>query len=292
MPEITIKEEICKKCGLCVENCGAKVFHQETRDVVPEVANLKYCINCGHCASLCPVGAITHSDYPNEKITAINVENLPSYDQLMELLYSRRSRRRFTDVPVEKKVIEKLLEAARFAPSGHNEQTTEFIVVKDKAILKKISIQSTKDLVKMLKPFRSKIGRCIMSLILNRRSVEYVSSLASEMEGFLPLVMSGKDLVLHDAPCLILFCADSSGGEMRGINANLALQNATLAAETIGLGCFYTGFVTAAAGRFNNIGKLVDLPQTHKIYGGLAIGYPKITFKKWPERKAAIVSWI
>ncbi|MBN2034854.1 MAG: nitroreductase family protein [Deltaproteobacteria bacterium] len=31
-----------------------------------------------------------------------------------------------------------MLEAARFAPSGHNEQTTEFVVIQDKKILQEI----------------------------------------------------------------------------------------------------------------------------------------------------------
>jgi nitroreductase len=52
---------------------------------------------------------------------------------------SRRSKRLFKDTPVERDVLEKVIEAARFAPSHHNDQSTEFIVVQDKKIIKEIT---------------------------------------------------------------------------------------------------------------------------------------------------------
>jgi nitroreductase len=90
------------------------------------------------------------------------------------------------------------------------------------------------------------------------------------------LFKSGTDWILREAPVLVLFCADSAGGSFTGFNANLALHNAALAAETVGLGCFYTGFVVTASERDNRIAGLVSLPDTHMIYGALALGYPRV----------------
>ena len=111
------------------------------------------------------------------------------------------------------------------------------------------------------------------------------------MEGLVSLFNSGTDFILHKAPVLLLFCADSAGG-FPDVNANLALQNGTLAAEALGLGCFYAGFVTRACMRGDSIARLVSLPDTHKIYGVLAMGYPRLKFRKWPERKPARVTWV
>jgi len=47
---------------------------------------------------------------------------------------------------VERDVIEKVLEAARFAPSGHNEQTTESIVVQGKKNIHEIGALTAKGL--------------------------------------------------------------------------------------------------------------------------------------------------
>jgi nitroreductase len=48
---------------------------------------------------------------------------------VMEAIKGRRSIRQFTDQPIEKEKLQKLLEAARWAPSGGNLQTWRFVVV-------------------------------------------------------------------------------------------------------------------------------------------------------------------
>jgi nitroreductase len=112
------------------------------------------------------------------------------------------------------------------------------------------------------------------------------------MEGLADLYADGDDIILHEPPVLILFCADRVGGTFAGTNANLALHNAALAAEALGLGCFYTGFVVTACERDDSIAKLVGLPETHQIYGALAMGYPRLKYRKWPERNPANITWI
>ena len=53
-------------------------------------------------------------------------------DEFLEFVKNRRSIRAFKPDPVPDEYIEKILEAARWAPSGINAQPWEFIVVKDK----------------------------------------------------------------------------------------------------------------------------------------------------------------
>ncbi len=48
---------------------------------------------------------------------------------VMEAIKGRRSIRQFTDQPIEKEKLQRLLEAARWAPSGGNLQTWRFVVV-------------------------------------------------------------------------------------------------------------------------------------------------------------------
>ena len=57
----------------------------------------------------------------------------------MEIIFNRRSIRKYEDKPVENEKIEKLLRAAMQAPSAVNQQPWEFIVVKDKEKLKNLS---------------------------------------------------------------------------------------------------------------------------------------------------------
>jgi nitroreductase len=48
---------------------------------------------------------------------------------VMEAIRGRRSIRQFTDQPIEKEKLQRLLDAARWAPSGGNLQTWRFVVV-------------------------------------------------------------------------------------------------------------------------------------------------------------------
>ena len=61
----------------------------------------------------------------------------------MSLLLERKSIRNFTDKAIEKEVIEKLLKAAMQAPSAHNQQPWEFIVVDDRTLLDELSLASS-----------------------------------------------------------------------------------------------------------------------------------------------------
>lgn len=55
----------------------------------------------------------------------------------LEAILTRRSTRRYTDVMPERSLIEKVVEAGRFAPSGGNNQTTHFIVFTEKKSLRR-----------------------------------------------------------------------------------------------------------------------------------------------------------
>lgn len=57
----------------------------------------------------------------------------------MNEIFNRRSIRKFSDKPVEDEIIDKLLCVAMQAPSAFNQQPWEFIVVKDKEALNRLS---------------------------------------------------------------------------------------------------------------------------------------------------------
>lgn len=60
------------------------------------------------------------------------------YDNLLKLVKKRRSIRRFKPDPIPDGYIEKIIEVARWAPSGFNMQPWEFVVVKKPELREKI----------------------------------------------------------------------------------------------------------------------------------------------------------
>jgi nitroreductase len=105
------------------------------------------------------------------------------------------------------------------------------------------------------------------------------------------LISSTKTFaILFSAPCVLFFHADKSIN-FSDVNSSLAVQNAMLLCHSLGLGCFYAGYVVSACKRDNRIHHLLSIPNNHQVYGALAIGYPKFEYKKWIERRPAWIDW-
>ena len=110
---------------------------------------------------------------------------------LFEAIYSARSLRRFKPDPVPDDVITKVLDAAIRAPSGSNQQSWEFVVVKDAAQRKKIGAVYQKG------------GAILKALYADRVKPEHMTE-----DTYNKLTASAYYLIDHmaDAPVLLIVC--------------------------------------------------------------------------------------
>jgi nitroreductase len=115
--------------------------------------------------------------------------------------------------------------------------------------------------------------------------------LRSDFEMIGEQVRRGEDPLFHGAPCLIIAHAERDLNFPES-NAAIALHNATLMAQSLGLGGFLIGYLVAACRRDRRFAKLFDLPPAHRVYGALALGYPKRAYKRWIGRKALVTKWM
>ncbi len=60
------------------------------------------------------------------------------YDSLLELVKKRRSTRKFKPGSIPDEYVDKIIEVARWAPSGANSQPWDFIVIKKPELKQKI----------------------------------------------------------------------------------------------------------------------------------------------------------
>jgi len=289
MSLVAIDPERCKKDGLCVRICQ-KVFSQEAEGSVPAVAHAAACNSCGHCVLVCPSGAIRQIDCPSEIIHPVRADLMPSYEQVREMIVARRSIRTFQERPVEKEIVEKVIDGARFAPSLKNTQSTRFTVVQDKTLLHAIASSTAEWLGKVAKRLKNPLWRKLYTL-RGERDVKQVQQWIEQLDLMAEKMNQNIDLVLFGAPLLMLFHADET---MRSadVNATLALHNAMMLASSLGLGSFYTGYVVTACSHDRAVPRLVDLPRKQKVYGGLALGYPGIRFSRWIDRRPAQIRWL
>jgi nitroreductase/NAD-dependent dihydropyrimidine dehydrogenase PreA subunit len=295
MYEIKIETEQCQKDGLCAKVCPKSIFVQRKKLAIPELVNEAGCIACGQCVAICRQNAISHSEFSSTTIRSIQFEQMPTAEQVITLLKTRRSIRAFRDKPLPNDTIARIIDGAHFAPSGHNSQSTEFLVIQDNAVLNQVSAMVVEYLKFEIKRFSNPLFKSL-ALMAGREKTE---SGLHEIPGFKQMVQSfesGAHPILNDAPVLLVFHARRTVG-FADVNAQLALQNASLVAHSLGIGHFYTGWVIApcrapmARAWNRRIPDLIGIPPGNDLYGALALGYPIPRFKNMIERKPPQIRW-
>jgi nitroreductase len=196
------------------------------------------------------------------------------------------------DRPVERELLEKILDAAIYAPSAENNQSTELIIVQNRQVISDLVKRTIGYLTTNMKILKNPVmGRVAQLLYGEMLKGENRQRLIHDIQLLYERYMNGDDWILHHAPAVILFHGNKQM-TLAAANANLAVQNASLVVETLGLGSFYTGYLVVAAESNREIPRSLGIPTANKIYGALAVGYPQYEYKKWIGRVNPNVKWL
>lgn len=270
MKLLTVDQELCIKCGMCAEVCPNRIIGMT--DKGPEMRFAPACIGCGHCTAICPKTALEHKKAPVAK--QIRLEHYPVLDPQMaaKFLRSRRSIRCYKKDKITKKTIQELLNIARFAPSGCNSQGLSYIVIANTANLEKI-VEAT--------------------VVWLETQIQSGAVWAKDFAGVTDFYRkTGIDVILRDAPCLIVATAPSDFS-MGHDNARFSLEYVELYATALGLGTCWAGFVEAAAGaKDKNVLTAMEIPQDTAVVGAMMLGYPQYTYQRLVDRNPLQVTWV
>lgn len=283
---ISINEESCIGCGRCITICPFAILIK-SEDKHPKVDKIERCIECGHCVAVCPTSAVYHSTFPDDKVHDINSSALPTSEQVLELIRSRRSNRAFSDKPISADKIEQILEAAHRAPTATNLQKVHFTVITSPDKLREISQFTITTFISLVKKLENPLLKPILKRVMSG-AYRYVPIFEKMEREF----AKGNDYVLRGASAMILFHTPSEvmfGKE----DANLAYQNASLMAESLGIAQFYTGFVCVASSKTQHK-KLAEIlgVKGSVVHAGMALGRPKFKFKKYIDKKDIVVNYL
>jgi nitroreductase len=201
-----------------------------------------------------------------------------NYDELLELLKERRSTRRYKTDPVPDEAIEKIIEAARWAPSGFNQQPWEFIVVKDPKLregIVEICMESMKMSFKMEAARESWQGPMQISPPTDKGGNYSVAPVF--------ILLLGDTRTQKGLPMMRRY--DETQGRLAFISGLAsAFLYMHLAATTLGLG---SQWVSAASTAYGNclIKNLLEIPEEMVIYDMMALGYPAAPHRPRPLRE-------
>ena len=274
---ILVRDESCIKCGKCAKVCPAGVLIQRQKGEIIHVENIDTCIACGHCVDVCPTASVVHSDFPPEKLHPIDYSLLPSPEQVMALIKTRRSNRAITSRPIPQEALDRIVEAARYAPTASNKRNVSFTVITDPEKLRQVSDFT-------INKFDSG-ARILMNPIVKVFLKPFLKDTYDTLPAFYRFKQehkAGNDLILRKATALLIIHTPESS-EFGSENANLAYQNASLMAHSLGVSQIYMGFVVRA---IRKCGKRTFSQITGvegKVQAIMALGIPVFKYPRYIE---------
>jgi nitroreductase len=197
--------------------------------------------------------------------------------------------RSFSDQKVDRSLLEEVVSLAATAPSAENVQSTEFVVIQNPEAIKLVEQYTTEALQKISKAMHNAFMRSMARITLGKQFKMAVEALPV-VDFAIKEQMAGNHVILHEAPALIAFHGQPDKA-MASINAQLCIENALLAMTGMGLGGYYVGFVNVAAPRDKRLLDVLKVPSDHKLFGVVAVGYPKEKLTRWIEREPRI-TWV
>ena len=290
MAHITVDSDSCTLCGICTTVCPRRLVQLEDDRirVSPDI-----CIYCGHCEAVCPESAITISELETEAYEPVpQSAAIPAPDALLAFLRSRRSTRVYKKRAVEREKLAKVIEAARFAPTGGNRQPLQYTVVQDPEVLGKVRDRCI--------AFHAGNAERTLAALADKekrhRSLSETEAAARQYAELWPLRLElnrqGVDALFYHAPVLIVVHADSGVAPAPQVDAALAAMQMALMAEALGLGTCFNGFLIGAADSSPELKTLMQIPERNIPAVAFGIGYPDIAYFRLVPRNPARITWI
>jgi nitroreductase len=196
-------------------------------------------------------------------------------NSIIQNIKSRRSIRNFKNKVIPKHLLEEIIESARFAPSSHNSQPWNFIIIRNEKKINNLSNDIKKWYVSTLK--------ITAPLLL----IKDVRKSALEMK---KRAQSGRDLFFYHAPCVIIIHAPDRRFFLQ--DCCCAAQNIMLAARSLDIGSCWIGFADIALNNSRKMKKALKIPFSNKVMATIILGFTEKFPAQALPRKEHNQTWI
>ncbi len=271
MPQIIIDKELCSKCNTCATVCVTGIISHATDSSYPKISEefFDYCIKCGHCESFCAQKALTLDFLLNEKSDLDARDVHIEFEQMMLYIKKRRSVRHFTSKKVDKEIIAKLIDVARYAASGGNSQLVKWLVIYETSTV-------------------NQIARLTIDWM---RTIQNTSHpLADYVPGIIETFDSGNDNICHNAPHLLLAHVPIVPID-DPTEAIIAMTHIDIAAPAFGIGTCWAGFVKMALDDYQPLKDVLSIPEGRKAACPMLFGFSAYPIISIPRRNPVDITW-
>lgn len=171
---------------------------------------------------------------------------------MLDFIKSRRSTRKFRNKNVPEEMINQILEAGRYAPSGGNSQSTHFIVIESEEVLNKLAELAREEFAKM----------------------EVTENTYKSLVNSINASKKGNYIFHYNCPVLIVTANKRDYGNNIA-DCACALENMMLMANALDLGSVWINQLKwlnenpVLIETMKNLG----LADDESVYGALAVGY-------------------
>lgn len=202
---------------------------------------------------------------------------------VLDILTSRKSIRRYTTENIPDDMVQKILEAGRWAPTGHNYQPWRFIVVRDPAKKREIGRLS-----KLATGSRETAFYCMGTMQPRYATIKD----EAERERVMKVMYSGQvSEFAANAAVVIVVLGTMLGGELN-VPYDLAacMENMIIEAHSLGIGtCWVHAPVggTRDALKFKKLMKIPTGMGQYKVLAVLSLGWPAEQ-RKHPRPKLSL----
>jgi nitroreductase/NAD-dependent dihydropyrimidine dehydrogenase PreA subunit len=256
---ITVDKNLCIKCGKCIKDCVVEILKfDENGNVFLDPTLEIDCINCQHCLAICPVGAISCNGVTPNSCKPIG--NVPSFDEMLNLLSQRRTIRFFKDENLSKEDINKLKRSLAWSATGCNRRALMFKIVENKEEM-------------------SFYRNALIPIIKLLNKLWVFKLFFPRYKRFVKQILDGKDVVFRGAPHMIIVGVKKNS-PTKVADPLIALSNFDLTCQTLGIGTCWCGFAERAFKASKKMRKQINWPKDYQIGSVMLFGKPDVTYAR------------
>ncbi len=280
--------EKCINCGQCISVCPSFVLGQAGEKA--SVVRGQWCIDCGHCGAVCPTEAILHKTVFQGPHSETEMGPAVSPELLESFLRERRSVRNYTEAPVPREILERILDAGTCGPTGNNSQNVHYIVLTSQDQISRLRTMTVAFYDRVFARARGWLSGLLLSWIAGRRVLEYLRESLPKVEHAYEQMKQGRDPLFFHAPVVMLAHAES-WDTCSSFNCSVALYHSSLMAHTLGLGCCFNGYLVNAVNHDPKVRNWLGIPSGHQCYAAMTMGYRNVTYRHPVRRDPPKVTW-